>query len=145
MSFIFIPPAGGGLQLEDGTGNLLLENDDTLVLESTEDEFAVQVLDKNPVLAIPYYWLQPYLSFQADPGTLFEVVWLPGTGQQNQETLMPIYDERFIGGDIANIPYFYLQLFDNIHFGPDGVDTFQGPSAFEILEGAADFELRTPE
>ena len=45
---------------------------------------------------------------------------------------------------ITNMPYFSLQLFDNIHFGPDGVDTFQG-SAFDILEGSADFELRTPE
>ena len=46
---------------------------------------------------------------------------------------------------IANMPYFELQLFDNIHFGPDGVDTFQGPSIFDILEGVSDFELRTPE
>jgi hypothetical protein len=143
--FIFAPNPGGTLQLEDGGGNLLLENSDTLVLESSTPDGAVQVIDKNPVLAVPYYWLQPYHSFQADPGTLFEVVWLPGTGQQGQEVLMPTYDQRYLSGDIANMPYFSLQLFANIHFGPDGVDTFQGPSLFEILEGPADLELRTPE
>jgi hypothetical protein len=143
--FVLIPAIGGSLQLEDGLGDLLLENSDTLVLESTLAEHGSQVIDENPVLAIPYYWLQPYLYFQADPGTLFEAVWLPGTGQQGQDTLMPTYDERYLYGDIANMPYFELQLFDNIHFGPDGVDTFAGPIAVDILEGSADVEIRTPE
>jgi hypothetical protein len=142
--FIFLQGAGGALQLEDGLGDLLLENSDTLVLESTIPELSVQVQDENPVLAIPYYWLQPYVSFQADPGTFFEAVWLPGTGQQGQEALMPIYDPRFIAGDISNYPYFELQLFDNIHFGSDGVDTFSGPITVDILEGPADIEVRTP-
>ena len=143
--FIFIPDARGRLQLEDGLGNLLLENDDTLVLESTSPELSVQVQDENPVLAIPYYWLQPYFAFQADPGTLFEAVWFPGIGQQMQEALMPVYDERYLSGDISNMPYLSLQLFDPRHFGPDGDGTFQGPSKFDILEGPGDFELRTPE
>lgn len=87
----------GGLELESGLGNLLLESGDTLVGEGAG---AVQVIDDNPVLDIRHYWLQPY---------------------------------------------FELQLFPNIHFGPDGTDDFQGPADFEILEGAATFELRTPE
>tara|TARA_R110000751_G_scaffold23721_4_gene65373 strand:- start:10 stop:459 length:450 start_codon:yes stop_codon:yes gene_type:complete len=146
--FVFVPAVlGSELELEDGLGNLQLESGDALLLESsnTGPEFAVQVIDENPVLAIPYYWLQPYLSFQADPATLFEDVWFPGTGQQGQEVLMPVYDERFIGGDIANMPYSAFQMFDNIHFGPDGDGTVQGPSIFDIPEGPADFELRTPE
>ena len=146
--FIFTPAvANAELELEDGLGNLQLESGDALVLESSSPaaELAVQVQDENPVLAIPYYWLQPYFSFQADPGTLFETIWLPATGQQGQEVLMPIYDERFIGGDIPNQPYFELQLFPNIHFGPDGTDDFQGPDDFDILEGPATFEVRTPE
>lgn len=85
------------LELEDGLGNLLLENSDTLI---GEGEGLIQVVDDNPVLAILYYWLHPSFS---------------------------------------------LQLFDTIHFGPDGVDTFQEPSTFNIIEGPADFELRTPE
>lgn len=85
------------LQLEDGLGNLLLENSDTLI---GEGDGAIQVIDDNPVLAILYYWLQPSFS---------------------------------------------LQLFDNIHFGPDGTDAFKGPATFEILEGDGDFEIRTPE
>ena len=87
----------------------------------------------------------PFFIFEPDPGTFFEVVWFPNIGQQMQEVLMPPYDLRYLFGDISNIPYLALQLFDNIHFGPDGVDTFQGPATFEILEGPADFELRTPE
>lgn len=143
--FIFFATPFGNLQLEDGLGDLLLENDDTLNLEPIDSGYAIQVIDENPIYAIPYHWLHPYFYFQPDPGTLFETVWLPGTGQQNQEVLMPVYDERYLSGDISNQPYFSLQLFDNIHFGSDGDDTFQGPSTFDILEGAADFELRTPE
>ena len=45
---------------------------------------------------------------------------------------------------IANMPYFFLQLFDR-HFGPDAVDSGAQGAAFDILEGSADFELRTPE
>ena len=86
----------------------------------------------------------PFFMFQADPGTLFEVVWFPGTGQQMQETLMPTYDPRFIFGDIANQPYFSFQLFANIHFGPDGTDDFTNPVSVEIREGPSDVELRTP-
>ena len=115
---------GGMVQVE--------EYDSTLLLQPALDDYMAIVN-------------MPYLSFQADPGTLFEIEWLAGIGQQNQETLMPVYDERFIGGDIANIPYQFLQLFANAHFGPDGDDTFQGPVAFEISEGPSDFELRTPE
>ena len=146
--FVFVPAVSNSeLELEDGLGNLQLESGDALVLESSSSatELTVQVQDENPVLAIPYYWLQPYLSFQADPGTLFEEVWLPGTGQQGQETLMPTYDERYLFGDISNQPYFELQLFPNIHFGPDAVDTFAGPITVDILEGSGDVELRTPE
>jgi hypothetical protein len=87
----------------------------------------------------------PSLFFQPDPGTLFESVWLPGIGQQEPNSLMPTYDVRFLYGDIANMPYFSMQLFDNIHFGPDGVDTFAGPIAVDILEESADVEIRTPE
>ena len=100
--FILVPQAGGGLQLEDGLGNLLLENNDTLVLESTSVELSVQVQDENTVLVIP-------------------------------------------SADISNMPYFTLQFFDNIDFGLDGTGDFQGPADFEILEGPATFELRTPE
>lgn len=191
--FIFNPAiANSEIELEDGLGNLQLESGDALVLESSSPvaESGVQVQDENPVYAIPYYWLQPYFSFQEDPGTLFEVVWFPGTGQQMQEalmpnydprfiggdianipstffvddpstffevvwmswagqqaqdTLMPNYDPRFIGGDIANIPYLALQLSLGIHFAPDGTGAFQGPGDFDILEGSATFEIRTPE
>lgn len=146
--FTFVPAiANSEIELEDGLGNLQLESGDALVLESSSpvDELGVQVQDENPVYAIPYYWLQPYLAFQADPGTLFEVVWFPATGQQMQEALMPNYDPRFIGGDIANIPYLALQLSIGIHFAPDGTGAFQGPDDFDILEGSATFEIRTPE
>jgi len=138
----FIPSSP--LVLETGSDKLLTEDSNAL---TTEDSFeaAIQVIDENPVLAISYYWLQPSFSFQADPGTLFEKVWLPGTGQQMQETLMPVYDERFLGGDIANMPYEALQLFANIHFGPDATDNFTGPEDVDILEGSSDVELRTPE
>ena len=117
-----------------------------------EVDGAIQIEDYDSV-----YFLQPTLNahtaivnmpsffLQPDPGTLFEIVWFPGIGQQNQEIGMPIYDERFIGGDIPNQPYFELQLFDNIHFGPDGTDDFQGPDDFDLLEGPATFEVRTPE
>ena len=114
---------------------------------------AIQVEDYDPV-----YFLQPaidahttianmpYFVFQAEPTTfLFDAALWPSTGQQRQETLMPIYDTRYLFGDISNMPYFTFQSFDQIHFGPNGVDTFQGPATFNILEGPADFELRTPE
>ena len=68
---------------------------------------------------------------------------LPATGQQRQETLMPIYDERFISGDISIIPYLSFQLFANIHFGPDGDAVFTNPTLVDIVEGPADVELRT--
>jgi len=146
--FVFVPAVSNSeLELEDGLGNLQLESGDALVLESstTVNESAVQVQDENPTLATPYYWLQPYYAFQADPGTLFEDIWTSVLGQQNQETLMPVYDPRYIFGDISNMPYFSLQLFDNIHFGPDGTDALQGPDDFDVLEGSATFEVRTPE
>jgi hypothetical protein len=143
--FIFILNPGGGVQLEDSSGNLLLENGDTLALENSTADLAVEVYDLLPTYPIPFYYWQPSYSFQADPGTLFETIWLPGTGQQEPNALMPTYDVRFLYGDIANMPYFELQLFDNIHFGPDGVDTFAGPIAVDILEGSADVDIRTPE
>ena len=46
---------------------------------------------------------------------------------------------------IVNMPYLSLQLFDNVHFSPDAFGTFQGPATLDILEGAADFDLRPPE
>jgi hypothetical protein len=146
--FIFTPAISNDeLELEDGLGNLQLESGDALVLESSSPvvESAIQIVDENPTLAIPYYYIHKSSFLQPDPGTLFEALWLPGTGQQGQDTLMPTYDERYLYGDIANMPYFELQLFDNIHFGPDGVDTFAGPIAVDILEGSADVEIRTPE
>ena len=63
---------------------------------------------------------------------------------QNQPTtLMPIYDMRFIGGDIGNMPYFCLQTFSPEHFGPDGTSDFAGPTSVDILEGPARVEIRT--
>jgi len=51
----------GGLELESGTDVLLLESGDTLVGQGVA---GIQVIDENPVLGVPYYWLQPYFSFQ---------------------------------------------------------------------------------
>lgn len=170
MSLVFIPQLGGSLQLEDGLGNLLMENNDTVTLESLQKrylrledglgnllmenddtftlesfvaELAVQVIDENPTLAIPYYWLQPNYAFQLDPGTLFESPWWPAIGQQMQEVLMPVYDERVISGDIPNQPYVAFQLFANVHFGPDADDVFASPTSVDIVEGPADVDLRT--
>lgn len=140
---ILVPWILNFLEIESGGDELELEGIDRLYLEDSIP--GTMVLDENPVLPIPYYWLHPYFYFQTDPGTLFEEVWLPATRQQSQEVLMPTYDERVIGGDIPNQPYFELQLFDNIHFGPDGTDAFSGPIAVDILEGSGDVELRTPE
>lgn len=47
-------------------------------------------------------------------------------------------------GDRHQFMFFTMQL-STPTFGPDGDGTFQGPATFDILEGAADFELRTPE
>lgn len=124
----------------------------SFTLTFTLNNGAVQVEDYDST-----YFLQPAIDqqtaiaqmssffFQPDPKILFETAWLPGTGQQRQEVLMPIYDQRYLSGDISNMPYFSLQQFVNIHFAPNGDGVFQGPSVFDILEGPSDFELRTPE
>jgi hypothetical protein len=73
--FIFLPAiANSELELEHGLGNLQLESGDALILESSSasTELAVQVQDENPVLAIPYYWLQPYFALQLTVGVHFD-------------------------------------------------------------------------
>jgi hypothetical protein len=147
--FIFAPATvGSGLELEDGLGDLLFESGDKLLLESSDApaaELAFPVIDENPVLAIPYYYWIPYLFFEPWPANFFEIVWTPAIGQQENHMLMPIYDERYLYGDIANMPYLSLQTFANEHFGPNADDTFAGPLSVEISEGHTDVELRTPQ
>ncbi len=86
----------------------------------------------------------PYFMFQAELSTLFEALWLPGLGQQNQDTLMPTYDPRFLYGDIANMPYLWLQLHANIHFGPNASGDFPDPGSFDITVQSGEFEIRGP-
>jgi hypothetical protein len=147
--FIFVPAVSAdAIELERGTDRLLLETGDLLVLESSGAASAAagfEIVDARPTYPIEYrHWMES-VFFQPEPSTLFESAWLPGMGQQEPAALMPVYNERQIFGDIANIAYSTLQLFANVHFGPDGTDAFKGPSTFDILEGDADFEIRTPE
>ena len=79
-----------------------------------------------------------------DPLSFFEALWLSWMGQQAQDTLMPTYDPRFLYGDIANMPYLALQLFANVHFGPNASSDFADPSAFDITVKSGEFEIRSP-
>ena len=64
---------------------------------------------------------------------------------QNQPTtLMPIYDPRFIGGDVGNWPYFLLQLFPNTHFGPNATGDFAEPTTVDIIVKPGTLEIRRP-
>lgn len=130
---------------------LELENGDLLALERTiSEDQATVVEDGSEAVEIytqdSYLWFQyeyPTFFFEAEPVHFFEVAWTPGIGQQEPLALMPIYDERFLGGDIANILDFWLQTFSPAHFGPDGTSDFAGPAEVEILEGSASFEIGT--
>jgi len=104
---IFTPQVAGGLQLEDGLGNLLLENGDTLVLENFTAELAVQVLDEAPVLPIPYRYHLPYLFFEPEEAgfATFYDAW-----QNPPTTLMPEYSSEYLYGAVHNFPYFFMQL-----------------------------------
>jgi hypothetical protein len=133
--FIFIPAVPNSeLELEDGLGNLQLENGDALVLESSDPqaEHTVQVLDENPVLAIPFYWLQPFIYFQPDPGTFFgkDISWW----QNQPTTLMPEYTSEYLYGDIHNYPDFFMQLSTPI-FPPDGVSGASPTSTTPGIKG----------
>jgi hypothetical protein len=145
--FTFAPPIlGDSIELEDGLGNLILESGDDLLLESSSvpaAELGFEVIDANPVYPIPYYYWQPYIYYETEPSVLFEVEWLAAIGQSESNSLMPIYDVRNTSGDIPNHPYLSLQLFANIHFGPNADDSFAGPTSVDITEGPADVELRT--
>jgi len=64
---------------------------------------------------------------------------------QNQPTtLMPIYDPRFIGGDIANMSYWFMQLFANVHFGPDATGNVAEPTSVDITVKPGTLEIRRP-
>ena len=103
--FIFLTTSG--VELESGDGVLLLENGDNLLLESSATG-AVTVIDDNPVLAILYYYWHLSILFQMEPTDQVNPAYLEAW--QNLSTwLMPIYDERFIAGDISNIPYLSFQ------------------------------------
>ena len=82
--------------------------------------------------------------FQAEPSSWFVPEWIPGIGQQNQNVLMPVYDPRFLRGDIGNIPYTWLQLAINVHFGPNASGDFAEPSSFEITVQPGEFNIRRP-
>lgn len=121
MSFIFIPAiANSELELEDGLGNLQLENGDALVLESSAavPEGAVSVWDENPVLPIEYRYWHEYLFLQQEPATWHGYL----EAWQNLSTqLMPEYSSEYLYGDIHNWPYLVLQ---------------QGPSTWHGYEEA---------
>ncbi len=77
-----------------------------------------------------------------DPDVWIEPVW--AEAWQNQSTwLMPIYDPRFLYGDIANMEFLSLQLF-NTHFGPNASGDFAEPSVFDIIVKPGEFEIRRP-
>jgi hypothetical protein len=65
-------------------------------------------------------------------------------GQSEPLALMPVIDPRIVGGDIANMPVFTLQLFANAHFGPNGTGDFAEPSQFDIAVKPGEFEIRKP-
>jgi hypothetical protein len=112
---------GSAVELEDGLGNLLLENGDELLLESSDIPaagLAVAILDENPVLAIPYsYWL-PFFAFQMEPVDQVNPVY--AEAWQNQSTtLMPerTYEELY--GPTHQWQAFFQQIAPPV-FLPDG-------------------------
>ena len=75
-----------------------------------------------------------------DPSDWIEPVFYEGW-QNPAAALMPIYDPRFLAGDIANMPALFLVL---SNFSEDGTGDVSGTLTFDILEGPTDFEIRTP-
>jgi len=135
--FFLAPQTGGALQLEDGSGNLLLESGDTLVLESFSTNSGVGVWDENPVLAILYSYSLPYLFFEQDPEVFakFAAAW------QNQSTqLMPEYTSEQLYGAIHNYPDFFMQLSTPV-FSPDGTGVRGPGKVLLVSEGAGNVTI----
>jgi len=89
----------------------------------------------------------PFTAEEAEAGDerpVLTVTWTVPILELQLITLMPEYDERELYGDIANMPYFNLALFSPTRFGPNSDGAISGPTTFDIIEGANDFELRTP-
>jgi hypothetical protein len=114
---VTVPATIALLDLENGTAILELESGaDSLQLESgTEGAY---VLDDNPVLAIPFYWLPEFVFFQMEPGDQVNPAY--SEAWQNLATaLMPEYTSEELYGAIHQWPSHFQQLAPPI-FLPDG-------------------------
>lgn len=78
-----------------------------------------------------------------DPSVWVEPVFFDGW--MNPSTwLMPNYDPRFIGGDIANFPASFLQLSIGIHFGPNATGGSAEPTSVDVIVKPGTLEIRRP-
>ncbi len=132
--YLFVPTSGilleatsqgRSIQLESDDGVLLLETGDDLLLEDIPTD--ILLLENGDILLLE----------NSDSEGMITV--------QDETPLASAFTSQQLHGDIVNMMYVTLQLFANVHFGPNGSSDFAGPSSFEILEGPSSFELRTPE